>query len=352
MPYTTLVSSSCASTRAPARESASTPSEPSDPIPVSTTPISGSSTASAADSIVTFAEGRTPWPRSSSITDSRRRPSRALDTSRWWSPRATAISPRPIRMPSSASRTVSSQAASSRSANRPVNASGMCWVTIPRRSASPGSAERTCSTASGPPVEEATTSVVFGSIDPPALPPGASDRPVAAPPPAVAAVGSVSAVERSALATDLTVSTSCSSRRETPIDTSPPGLAKKSTAPASSAANVSSAPSAVYADSISVGVGVSLISRSTASIPFISGISTSIVTTSGSVSATTDSASRPSSASPTTSTPPDSRMSAMSSRMNRESSTTTVRGDRALTAHPQPTVRRLESYCLVPIRRY
>ena len=69
--------------------------------------------------------------------------------------------------------------------------------------------------------------------------------------------------------------------RVSSAETSPDGLARKSTAPAASASNVSRAPSVVCAESITTGVGRVFMSARTAPAPSSSGMLKSIVQTSG-----------------------------------------------------------------------
>ena len=121
------------------------------------------------------------------------------------------------------------------------------------------------------------------------------------------------------------------SRSATPIlassaETSPDGLARKSTAPAASASNVSLAPSRVCADSITTGVGwMRMISR-TAPAPSRFGMLKSMVQTSGRSACTLSTASRPSLASPTTSKRGSAASSfLMAARMKSESSVTSTR---------------------------
>ena len=73
---------------------------------------------------------------------------------------------------------------------------------------------------------------------------------------------------------------SCSSRRK-PSATPMRGLATKSTAPSSSARNVTSAPRSVKVETITTGMGRSRISLPRKSMPSMRGISTSSVMTSG-----------------------------------------------------------------------
>ncbi len=110
------------------------------------------------------------------------------------------------------------------------------------------------------------------------------------------------------------------------VDTSPDGLETKSTAPAERASTVDWAPSVVCAETITTGRGCSRMIWRTASTPLITGMFTSMVTTSGRISPALATASRPSLASPTTSKRPSRRSSrVMTARMKVESSTTITR---------------------------
>ncbi|ADJ15017.1 taxis cluster protein CheC 1 [Halalkalicoccus jeotgali B3] len=191
-----------------------------------------------------------------------------------------------------------------------VKASGICWTTSTRASASIGSSERTRSTTPGPPVEAPITIVGSGRYRP------VEDVFVRAWP---------ARAVRSAPATERTARRSWVSTAGIPVVTSPPGLVKKSTAPRSMASKVTSARSPACALNTRIGVGARSMIRPTASTPPIPGISMSIVTMSGRCSRTTSIERSPSSASATTSMPPSRRASPITVRMNDESSTTTAR---------------------------
>ncbi len=104
------------------------------------------------------------------------------------------------------------------------------------------------------------------------------------------------------------------------------GLGRKSTAPSSRAWRVTSAPSCVRALTITTGTSCTARSVGSASRPETSGISTSIVTTSGRSRATWTIASRPSCATPMTSISGDAvRRSVSRRRIRAESSTTRTR---------------------------
>ncbi len=119
-------------------------------------------------------------------------------------------------------------------------------------------------------------------------------------------------------------------------ETSPDGLAKKSTAPAASASNVSRAPFCVCAESITTGVGRSRMISRTASAPSRFGMLKSMVQTSGLSACTLSTASRPSLASPTISKRASAASSLrMAARMKSESSATSTRMV-LLTVAPQP----------------
>ncbi len=101
---------------------------------------------------------------------------------------------------------------------------------------------------------------------------------------------------------------------------------KKSSAPASSASRVALAPSWVSEENINTGFGVAAMMARTALIPSMTGISMSMVTTSGLSARTLLMASRPSTANPTTlSRGSPSSISTTRRRKNVESSTTSTR---------------------------
>ncbi len=165
-----------------------------------------------------------------------------------------------------------------RAANGPLNAAGMCWVTR-IGGASGGIASSTTRTASVPPVEAPMAMIGL----PPRLP-------------AVCARGSTASAERRGATSSLrtvvrargrvraasfTLSQISCAHSPKRLARSWSGLAKKSTAPISSARRVTSAPSTVSDDTITTGIGRSRIRFSRKVMPSMRGISTSRVSTSG-----------------------------------------------------------------------
>jgi hypothetical protein len=125
-----------------------------------------------------------------------------------------------------------------------------------------------------------------------------------------------------ALAAIRTLSTKTAPNSSTFIDTAPPGLAMKSTAPRANASSVSWAPSAVNEENITTGHGLRTMTRSRQARPLRPGIWISKVTTSGRTWSSSASASAPSRATATSKSPAASKISVSRRRISAESSTT------------------------------
>jgi len=148
MPWITAVFSDSAITAPPAAFTASTPTAPSRPIPVSTTAVRRAPNAAAA---VSNSRSTLGLYRLWAPSSSRSRP--PASTVRCFPPGAIHTSPGPTAAPSLPSRTGNGSTRSSRLANASVNPAGMCWAISTAAWGAGGSAERRYWSPGGPPDE-------------------------------------------------------------------------------------------------------------------------------------------------------------------------------------------------------
>jgi len=254
------------------------------------------------------AAGRTPWSAGASLRCARW----SGPTVRWNPPGAMSTRPTATASPSCASLTASGEIESRRRASADVKPGGMCCTTTTAAPRFAGNRGTTWLNAGGPPVEEQMT-ITRGFCSAPR----ASSRPT-----------NWSRWRRCCTRASLARSTASASWFSTLMSSwlSVPGLPTHSTAPASSARIAVSVPSIVRVETITMGVGTTCMISSTARMPSIFGISTSMVMTSGRSSRALRTASTPSHAVSMTTTPGSfSRRRWMARRMNAESSAMSTR---------------------------